>query len=56
MATVYGFWDRYEPRPPEDEINADLFELMQWVAEITDGLDPEDIEKVRLFAVGARDD
>lgn len=54
MAIVYGFWDRYEPRPSEDEIDDDLFELVRWVAEITDGLDPDDIEKVRLFAVSAR--
>ncbi len=54
MAIVYGFWDRYEPRPPEDEIDEDLFELVRWVAEITEGLNPEDIEKVRQFAVGAR--
>ncbi len=54
MAIVYGFWDRYQPRPPEDEIDTDLFMLVLWVAEITEGLDPEDIEKVRLFAVGAR--
>ncbi len=54
MAVVYGFWDRYEPRPPEDDIDADLFRLMLWVAEITEGLDPEDVEKVESFAVGAR--
>ena len=24
MAMVYGIWDRYEPRPPEHEIDADL--------------------------------
>jgi len=23
MATVYGHWDRFEPRPPEHEIDAD---------------------------------
>ncbi len=50
MAIVYGFWDRYEPRPPEDEIDADLFRLMLWVAEITKSLDPRDIEKVEWFA------
>jgi len=50
MAIVYGFWDRYEPRPPEDEIDADLLKLMLWVAEITEGLAPEDIEKVEWFA------
>jgi len=50
MAIVYGFWDRYEPRPPENEIDADLFRLMLWVAEITKSLDPGDIEKVEWFA------
>ena len=50
MAIVYGFWDRYEPRPPEDEIDADLLELMLWVAEIAESLDPTDVEKVELFA------
>ena len=50
MAIVYGFWDRYEPRPPEDEIDADLFELMLWVAEIAQRLDPGYIAKVELFA------
>lgn len=50
MAMVYGFWDRYEPRPPEDEIDADLLQLMVWVAEITASLNPEDVRKVELFA------
>ncbi|MFC2060197.1 hypothetical protein ACFLTZ_03775 [Chloroflexota bacterium] len=50
MAIVYGFWDRYEPRPSDDEINADLLKLMLWVAEITEGMDPADVEKVEWFA------
>ena len=50
MAIVYGFWNRYEPRPPEDEIDADLFELMLWVAEIAKSLDAKDVEKVESFA------
>ena len=50
MAFVYGFWDRYEPRPPEDEIDTDLYELMLWVAEIAESLDPKDIEQVEWFA------
>lgn len=50
MAIVYGFWDRYEPRPPEDEINADLFKLILWVAEIAESLDAKDVEKVEWFA------
>ena len=50
MAIVYGFWYRYEPRPLEEEIDADLLKLMLWVAEIAESLDPRDIEKVELFA------
>jgi hypothetical protein len=50
MAIVYGFWDRYEPRPPEDEIDADLLKLMLWVAEIVESLDAKDVEIVELFA------
>ena len=49
MAIVYGFWDRYEPRPPEHEIDADLFDLMMWVAEITGSLEPSDVERVAQF-------
>ena len=50
IAIVYGFWDRYEPRPPEDEIDTDLYKLMLWVAEIAESLDPKDVEKVEWFA------
>ena len=50
MAIVYGFWDRYEPRPSDDEIDADLFKLMLWIAEITESMDPADVEKVERFA------
>ncbi len=50
MAMVYGFWDRYEPRPPEHEIDADLLEFCLWVAEISEGLNPADIAKVAQFA------
>jgi hypothetical protein len=49
MAMVYGFWDRYEPRPPEDEIDADLYDLCEWLARIG-GLDPADVEKVARHA------
>jgi hypothetical protein len=44
MALVYGFWPRFEPRPPEGQIDADLKALCIWVAEVSDGLDPADIE------------
>src|SRR5260221_341596 len=49
-ATVYGHWDRYEPRPPEHEITADLLALAIWVAEIAESLNPSDIVKVAHFA------
>jgi hypothetical protein len=49
MAMVYGFWDRYEPRPAEGEIDADLFDLCDWLARVG-GLNPADIEKVAKHA------
>ncbi len=50
MARVFGLWDRFEPRPPEHEIDADLLELALWFARTTSGLDPEDVRKVAAFA------
>jgi haloalkane dehalogenase len=50
MATVYGHWDRYEPRPPEHEIDADLLTFSLWIAEIAPGLNPADLTKVAMFA------
>jgi hypothetical protein len=49
-ATVYGFWQRYEPRPPENEIDADLLAFCLWVAEVSDGLDPAIVAKVAQHA------
>ena len=49
MAMVLGHWDRYEPRPPEHEIDADLFAFCDWLARIG-GLNPADISKVAQFA------
>jgi haloalkane dehalogenase len=46
MATVFGIWDRYEPRPPEHEIDADLIEFAMWVAEVSEGLDPANLSRV----------
>ena len=46
MAIVYGFWNRWEPRPPEREIDLDLVDLCLWVAEVSDGLDPEHRSRV----------
>ncbi|MCK9274505.1 MAG: haloalkane dehalogenase [Syntrophales bacterium] len=46
MATVYGFRDRYEPRPPEHEIEADLIDFLLWLAEIAEGIEGENIKKL----------
>jgi hypothetical protein len=54
MAMVLGFWDRYEPRPPEEQIDADLLDLCVWLAEVG-GLNPADILKVAQHAgIGRR--
>jgi haloalkane dehalogenase len=50
MAMVYGHWDRYEPRPPEHEIDADLMDFMLWVAKVSSTLDPQDVARVAQFA------
>ena len=50
MATVYGHWDRYEPRPPEHEIDSDLLDFCLWLPEIAPSLNPADIAKVAQFA------
>ena len=50
MATVYGHWDRYDPRPPEHEIDSDLLDFCVWIAEIAPSLNPADIAKVAQFA------
>ena len=50
MAMVHGLWDRYEPRPPEHEIDADLIDFCLWVAEVSDGLDPANLAKVLSYA------
>ena len=45
MAIVYAFWPRYEPRPLDDEAIDDALEpFLLWVAEVCDGLDPEDLK------------
>lgn len=49
-ATVYGHWDRYEPRPPEHEIDGDLLDLLRWFAEASGSIDPGDVERVARFA------
>ncbi len=50
MAIVYAHWDRYEPRPPEHEIDADLLDFSLWVAEIANSLNPDDVTRVAQFA------
>ncbi len=49
IATVFGMWDRYEPRPPEHEIDADLIDFAMWVAEVSEGLDPANLSRVLSF-------
>jgi len=51
---VYGFWNRWEPRPPERDIDLDLIDLCLWIAEVCDGLDPEHLSRVlaRTSGVG----
>ncbi|HTT76118.1 MAG TPA: haloalkane dehalogenase [Candidatus Binataceae bacterium] len=46
MALVYGMWDRYEPRPPEHEIDKDLIGFGVWFADQADGLDPSNLKRV----------
>lgn len=46
MATVFGLWQRWEPRPAENVIDADLLDLCLWVAEIAPGIDPMDVARV----------
>jgi haloalkane dehalogenase len=49
-ATLYGCWERWEPRPPEHEIDADLAAFSSWLAATTaphgGALDPGDVAKV----------
>lgn len=49
MATVYGHWDRYEPRPPEHEIDRDLIDFSTWVGAISEGIDSTDVQRVAGF-------
>ncbi|MEO7649903.1 MAG: alpha/beta fold hydrolase [Bryobacteraceae bacterium] len=50
MATVFGHWDRYEPRPPEHEIDADVLAFSVWVADIAESLNPADARRFAQFA------
>jgi len=45
MAIVWAFWPCYEPRPLSGhEIDEELVPFLLWVAEVCDGLDPEDLK------------
>lgn len=45
MAIVYAFWPRYEPRPLSDaEIDEELVPFILWIAEVSEGLDPADVQ------------
>lgn len=50
MATVYGLWERWEPRPPESEIDGDLLDLCLWVANTAPGIEPDDVVRVAARA------
>jgi haloalkane dehalogenase len=49
-ATVYGVWGRWNPRPPESEIDLDLLDFSIWLAEVSPGIDPEDVRRVAARA------
>ncbi|MGE0602101.1 MAG: alpha/beta fold hydrolase [Dehalococcoidia bacterium] len=49
-ATVFGLWPRWEPRPPEREIDLDLLDFSTWLAEVSPGIDPEDVRRVAARA------
>ena len=46
MATLYGHWDRWEPRPPEHEINQDMLAFLLWMAGFFEDIDAEIVEKL----------
>ena len=54
MAKVFGHWDRYEPRPPEHEINQDVLELLIWIAENSDSIETEPLRKLAVQRDNAR--
>ncbi|MGE3076515.1 MAG: alpha/beta fold hydrolase [Dehalococcoidia bacterium] len=54
-ATVFGLWPRWEPRPPEREIDLDLLDFSIWLAEVSPGIDPEDVRRVAARAGVARE-
>ena len=51
MAMVCGFWKCYESRPPDSEIEDDLFDFISWVAEVCRNIEPSDVQRVYEFAL-----
>jgi haloalkane dehalogenase len=49
-ATVYGLWERWEPRPPDAVIDADLLDFCLWMAELSPGIEASDVSRVAGFA------
>ena len=54
LATVFGLWERYEPRPPEREIDIDLLEAMAWIANAAHRIEQADVFRVAQFVGFAR--
>jgi haloalkane dehalogenase len=46
MAILYGHWDRFEPRPPEHEVNLDILDFLRWFSTQTGAADAEIVEKL----------
>lgn len=49
-ATVFGLWPRWEPRPPEPEIDLDLLDFSLWIADVSPGIEPDDVRRVAARA------
>jgi haloalkane dehalogenase len=54
MAMLYGHWDRFEPRPPEHEINLDLLAFLGWFAGQTGAADPKIVDKLSRVGQNGR--
>lgn len=44
LAFIYGLWERFEPRAPENQTDVDLREFALWLAKECDGLETADVE------------
>ena len=49
MVRIFGWWYRYEPRPPEHEIDSDLVDLCLWAAGVASSLDVDVVSKVLRY-------